>query len=197
MIHPILAHRLTNDVKLLHKVALVSQNCALILKRAPTAQSRPNCWDLPGGNSEWPANQDQIQQNLHQLDIQREILEETGVTVWAQLFTPANLVYFATFFEPDQSVYSINCGWLVNLDQVAITFEKLLKKNPQESGDSSILEHADQKTAAPSFPAITLSSEHTQYAWITLDQLVEYDFGGPARDYETAIIRFALKDQVK
>ncbi len=163
MPHPILKHQLTQDVKLLHKVALVAGEQALILKRSPTASSRPEKWDLPGGNSEWPADQKTIQINLHQQDLVREVQEETGIILQLNNFTIENLVYFATFFEPVEQLYSINCGWVVQLDQ----------------GSADI-------------PAVKLSSEHTDYAWINLSQLDHYDFGGLERDYETAIIRKAL-----
>jgi 8-oxo-dGTP pyrophosphatase MutT (NUDIX family) len=108
-------HRLTEKVKLLHKVALVYQDKVLVLKRAENSASRPGKWDLPGGNSEWPTAASEIQKNLHQQDIAREIKEETGIKINADAFLEDNLVFFATFFEPDQQVYSINCGWGVPL----------------------------------------------------------------------------------
>lgn len=164
MFHPILKHQLTQDVKLLHKIALVADDQVLILKRSPTASSRPEKWDLPGGNSEWPADQSTIQINLHQPDLVREVQEETGIILGEKDFLIENLVYFATFFEPDKQLYSINCGWVVQLNY----------------------DFKDQ-------PEIKLSLEHTDYSWISLSQLDYYDFGGLERDYETAIIRKALK----
>lgn len=163
MPHPILAHQLTQDVKLLHKVALVSKNKILILKRSLNAKSRPGKWDLPGGNSEWPAEQAVNQVNLHQDDLVREILEETGITLSTESFLINNLIYFATFYEANRQIYSINCGWVVKLDRY---LEEL--------------------------PSVLISNEHQDFTWITLSQLNEYDFGGPNRDYETAIIRKAL-----
>lgn len=161
MSHSIFKHQLTQDVKLLHKVAIVVDKKVLILKRSKTALSRPNLWDLPGGNSEWPVNQKINQINLHQQDLVREIAEETSISVPENYFQVDKLVYFATYFEPEKQVYSINCGWKVNLE-----FE-------------------DQ-------PAVEISCEHTDFVWITLLELSQYDFGGPNRDYETAIIRQAL-----
>jgi 8-oxo-dGTP diphosphatase len=45
-----------------------------------------------------------------------------------------------------------------------------------------------------SLPQITISNEHTEYVWITLSELENYDFGGPERDYETKIIREILSE---
>jgi 8-oxo-dGTP pyrophosphatase MutT (NUDIX family) len=163
MPHPILQHQLTQDVKLLHKVALISNNKVLILKRSLTAKSRPGKWDLPGGNSEWPVEQSINQINLHQQDLAREVIEETGITIATESFLIDNLAYFATFYEADRQIYSINCGWIINLDQ--------------NSGQ---------------LPSVLISDEHSEFVWISLSQLDEYDFGGPNRDYETAIIRKAL-----
>ncbi len=164
MSHPILAHQLTQDVKLLHKVALVSKDKVLILKRSEKAKSRPGKWDLPGGNSEWPTEQTVNQVNLHQDDLVREVLEETGIALSIESFLINNLIYYATFFEADRQIYSINCGWVVMLDK---HFEKT--------------------------PSVLISNEHQDFIWITLSQLNEFDFGGPSRDYETAIIRKALE----
>jgi len=163
MLHPILKHQLTKDVKLLHKVALVVGDQVLILKRSPTASSRPEKWDLPGGNSEWPINQQVVQKDLHQQDLVREVQEETGIALETKNFTTKNLTYFTTYFEPDKQLYSINCGWVVKLNSASVN-------------DLTIL----------------LSSEHTEYAWIDLSKLDYYNFGGSERDYETAIIRQAL-----
>lgn len=153
-------HQLTSHVKLLHKVAIVDQGKVLILKRSKEASSRPGKWDLPGGNSEWPHNLKKPVINLHQHDIVREIKEETNLVFENQDFETENLVYFATYFEPDKQLYSVNCGWAI----------KLKDKNQ----------------------VVKISKEHTDFAWISLDELKKYDFGGKQRDYETKIIRFAL-----
>ncbi len=155
-------HQLTETVKLLHKTAIVTAGQALILKRAADSKSRPGKWDLPGGNSEWPSNQNDFAKNLHQLDIAREIKEETGLVVKPEVFTVDNLVYFTTFYNPQQQIYSINCGWQVR----------------------DVLE-APQDT-------VQISAEHTQYEWIHLSQLDEFDFGPAERDFEKATIRRAL-----
>lgn len=160
-------HQLTSNVKLLHKVALVFEDRVLILKRAADAKSRPEKWDLPGGNSEWPTDTSSNLINPHQEDVAREISEETGLEVSKTEFSKENLVYFATYFEAEREIFSVNCGWVVYLDKFL--------------------------TNSDSASSVKISSEHTDYQWITLDELVQYDFGGPDRDYETAIIRLALK----
>jgi 8-oxo-dGTP pyrophosphatase MutT (NUDIX family) len=108
-------HQLTSHVKLLHKVAIVKKDQVLILKRSNNALSRPGKWDLPGGNSEWPQDLKRSVINLHQYDIVREIKEETNLLFENQDFETQNLIYFATYFEPDKQIYSVNCGWAVEL----------------------------------------------------------------------------------
>ncbi len=176
-------HQLTKHTKLLHKVSLVFSNKVLIVKRAVDTVSRPGKWDLPGGNSEWPQEDaagikiDQDLLNPHQKDIVREIKEETGLVVDPTLFVLDRLAFFATFFEQDKQVYSINCGWIVS-EQYWLSLN-----NEPKSDNESITKKA---------PKITLSSEHTDYSWITLSELDQYDFGGADRNYETALIKKAL-----
>jgi 8-oxo-dGTP pyrophosphatase MutT (NUDIX family) len=122
-------HQLTANVKLLHKAAIISQNKVLILKRSPSAFSRPGKWDLPGGNSEWPTKVSQPTINLHQQDIVREIQEEVNLQLDPQLFTEDNLVYFATYFEPDRQVYSVNCGWKASIKQALASTVKLSQEH--------------------------------------------------------------------
>lgn len=155
-------HQLTQNVKLLHKAAVVMDGKVLILKRSADSKSRPEKWDLPGGNSEWPAQTSDFAKNLHQADIAREIQEETGLLVDPQVFTVENLVYFATYFNPEKQLYSVNCGWQV-LDAVKTSLE-----------------------------SVKLSSEHTQFQWIHLSELNDYDFGPQDRDFEIETIRQAL-----
>lgn len=120
-------HQLTNNVKLLQKAAIIrSQNSdleVLLLKRSANAQSRSNCWDLPGGNSEWP-DQNQISSaNLHLGDIKREIFEETGLDVNKDILVLNNLIHFSTYFDSDRKMFTVICGWLIdyfNTDQNTI-----------------------------------------------------------------------------
>jgi len=155
-------HQLTANVKLLHKVAIRVGDEVLILKRSAKAKSRPGKWDLPGGNSEWPHDLADNMLNPHQRDVAREIEEETSLIVPADTFTKENLVYFATYYEAEKKIFSVNLGWQVT----ELTAEA--KEN------------------------VKISFEHQDSAWITLEQLSDYDFGGPERDYETKIIRQVL-----
>ncbi|MBD3250389.1 MAG: NUDIX domain-containing protein [Candidatus Pacebacteria bacterium] len=164
----ILPHRLTENVKLLHKVAVVVGQKALLLKRSTDDYSRPGKWDLPGGNSEWPQAACQAIKNLHQLDVAREIEEETGIKVDPDNFSWDKLVYFATYFNPETEVYSVNCGWWLQLFP------------DQFSGQSQEL------------PEIKICSEHTEHQWISLDQLDQFDFGPAERDFEKLTVRRAL-----
>ena len=110
-----LQHQLTDRVKFLHKVAITRAGGAarevLLLQRSPQALSRPGAWDLPGGNSEWPAAEQTSGVDLHQIDIAREIKEETALAVSANLFTLDHLVYFSSYYDAGQQIYTIICGW--------------------------------------------------------------------------------------
>jgi len=136
-------HRLTDQVKILHKVAIVSNNQVLLLKRHGAAHSRPSKWDLPGGNAEWPVESSQVLlEHLHRADATREVQEETGMILdEAQITDP---IFFDTFFETEKQVYTVVVGWLIKF--------------------------ANQ-------PQVILSSEHTEFAWVSLSELKEYDFG--------------------
>lgn len=110
-------HRLTDHVKILHKVAIIADNKVLLLKRHASAHSRPNQWDLPGGNAEWPEGvAADLLEHLHQADVVREIQEETGIVVDpARISAP---VFFDTFFQNQTQMYTVAVGWCVQLDQV-------------------------------------------------------------------------------
>lgn len=101
---------LTTQVKLLQKVAIWSGKTVLLLQRGDTEQSRPGCWDLPGGNSEWPEAGRQGF-GLHREDIAREVREETGLVFEASQFSFDALTYFETFFEQQAQRFSVICGW--------------------------------------------------------------------------------------
>lgn len=103
-------HQLTDNTKLLHKVAIVHQGEVLILKRASKSKSRPNKWDLAGGNSEWPSDNRQ-RHGVHKEDVAREIVEETGIEVLAESFDFSALTFFDTFFDAQKQVFTIICGW--------------------------------------------------------------------------------------
>ncbi|HNQ16915.1 MAG TPA: NUDIX domain-containing protein [Candidatus Woesebacteria bacterium] len=109
-------HRLTDQVKILHKVAIVSNNQVLLLKRHGAAHSRPGKWDLPGGNAEWPDNPAKpLLQKLHRTDVVREVNEETGITISESLIVSP--IFFDTFFETEKQMYTVVVGWLVKLDR--------------------------------------------------------------------------------
>lgn len=108
-------HQLTSNVKLLHKVVLLSDGHVLLLKRSNQAQSRPGKWDLPGGNSEWPTDKVNFVRSLHQQDVSREIKEETAISVESDSFDQTNLIYFDTTYEPQKEMFTVLCGWRHNL----------------------------------------------------------------------------------
>jgi 8-oxo-dGTP diphosphatase len=103
-------HTLTKEVKLLQKIALLREGAVLLLQRSGNEQSRPGCWDLPGGNSEWPLDTHKGF-GQHKKDLVREVREETGIELLPESFAQNDLVYFETFFQPDAQMFSIICGW--------------------------------------------------------------------------------------
>lgn len=109
------SHQLTPNVKLLHKVVIESNKQILVLKRSPQSLSRPNCWDLPGGNSEWPTKSAQSGFDYHLHDIVRELVEETSISLKPQLFTHDRLVYFRSYFDAQKQIYTLICGWKLEL----------------------------------------------------------------------------------
>ncbi|MFZ5438166.1 MAG: NUDIX domain-containing protein [Patescibacteria group bacterium] len=157
-----IAHQLTENVKFLHKVALVHQGKVLVLKRAANAKSRPGAWDLPGGNAEWPAELTTSKRNVHQEDIAREVIEETGFEVLPAVFSLENMVHFFSYFDERKQVYSIVCGWVVS---------NLTDLDPDK---------------------VLLSDEHTEYRWIELDELASLDFGEPVGRFVKTIIENSL-----
>ena len=152
-------HQLTPQVKLLHKIVLLHKNNFLILKRSSDSKSRPEKWDLPGGNSEWPEEVSNNIRDLHTLDVVREIWEETGLRFRPDVFNQENLTYFSTFFEADKGVYTVICGWVV--------------KDLTDSLAKSV----------------TISDEHSQFAWIGQGEIGKYDFGGERGEFVVEIIK--------
>lgn len=155
-------HQLTSNVKIMQKAVLLHRGKILIMQRTKDSKTRPLCWDLPGGNSEWPVNQNENQENMHQADISREIKEETGITVFPQHFTQDNLTLFRTFYEAKKETYSVIVGWKVELPN---DFDR------------------DQ---------VKLSHEHIAHKWISSEDLHEYDFGGEKGKFVKDIIRGAV-----
>jgi 8-oxo-dGTP pyrophosphatase MutT (NUDIX family) len=159
-----IAHQLTQNVKLLQKVALVQSGDVLVGRRAADPVRRPGCWDLPGGNSEWP-EEGRVGFGLHREDLVREILEETGVKVLSESIQHENMNFFETFFDAGKQVFSIIAGWRIEL--------------PEEFDRSGI----------------TLSSEHTESAWVSQDRLEMFDFGGEKGAFVKEIVSAALKNR--
>ncbi|GEM_PF-425028 len=155
------AHRLTEHTKLIQKAVLVSGEKALLLKRSADSKTRPECWDLPGGNAEWPEITDN-QAGLHAQELVREIEEETGIAVDAQVFARSTPILFDTYFEADKQVYAVITNWLVELPD--------------------------------SFPEdqLVLSDEHTEYAWTSLEELKNFDFGGERGNFIVESVETAL-----
>ncbi len=164
-------HQLTENVKLLHKAVVKVNNKVLILRRALDSQSRPGCWDLPGGNSQWPAPTQASASDLHCLDVAREIVEETGLTVPAEKFTFNNLVYLSSYFDSQKQIYTVIFGWLA----------------PYQADQD-----AQQNSA---FPEIKISEEHIEFAWIDEKELANYDFGGLKGGFVVDIIKATLAKQ--
>lgn len=149
---------LTKNCKLLQKAALFHTEKVLLLRRSNNEKSRPGCWDLPGGNSEWPEDATANLRNMHLGDIVREIQEETGLVFDRELFTLDKISLLFTFFEVEQQQYSIVLGWRLELD------------------------HHKQ-------PSIAISHEHTEYAWVSPQDLDKYDFGGERGNWLKKVVR--------
>lgn len=118
-------HQLTENVKLLHKIAIIAGGEVLLLKRAMDSTNRPGCWDLPGGNSEWPETTISGF-NLHAHDVVREIKEETHILADSTSINQTALIYFSTYFDANKQIYTVICGWKLTLDnqpQVILSHE--------------------------------------------------------------------------
>ncbi len=158
-------HQLTENVKILQKVAILRHNGEtpeiLLLQRSVNALSRPSSWDLPGGNSEWPSAEQLSATNLHLDDISREITEETGLDVIQSNFPLDQLVHFSTYFDSEKQIYTIICGWVLDFSSTSQT-------------------------------EIVISDEHQNYAWVSIDGLSNYDFGGEKGEFVLEIARAAF-----
>ena len=155
---------LTDQVKFLQKAAIIYNGKVLILKR-----SKKNAKYRPGkwdlpGGNVEWPETNQSQTNLHQMEIVRELQEEVGFSFEPGNFIDENLVHFTTYFEAEIPRYAIICGWRVKIDY---------EFDPSD---------------------LTLSDEHTEMAWVGLDELENYDFGEPVGTYVKTIIQKALKE---
>ena len=88
----------TDDMKFLQKAVVYhpKQDKFLALRRTSTAHSRPNCWDLPGGNVLFGEN------HLHSLT--KEIAEETSLKV-------KNILPIQVVTDYRKSTYSLFIGY--------------------------------------------------------------------------------------
>lgn len=154
-------HQLTANVKLLQKAVLIHQGEVLLLQRVADDQSRPNCWDTPGGNSEWPDFADQPLDNPHLADICREIAEESSLQIDPKTLTHEALVYHETYYEPAREIFTVLFGWRISLPD---SFDRA---------------------------RVQLSHEHQNFAWVTPEQAQTYDFGGPKGDFMKKILAAA------
>lgn len=129
-------HQLTENCKLLQKAALLrregNQIQVLILKRAADSISRPNCWDLPGGNSNWPVDLTDSAANLHYADLLREIEEETALIVPREVVDFKNLVYFSSYFDYQKQIFTLITGWMIDFSLCQATDIKISAEH-QES----------------------------------------------------------------
>ncbi len=94
-----------------------------MVRRDADSASRPLCWDLPGGNSEWPENLSEPISDLHKNDAIREVFEETKITLNLEDFSHKNLTYFETFFDPNKQIFTVLLGWKIPLTQAPPTIQ--------------------------------------------------------------------------
>lgn len=71
---------MVNKVQILQKLAMISNDKVLVLKRAPDNRSRPNTWDFTGGN----VDDEDVKlsgEGILFTALKREAKEETGVNL--------------------------------------------------------------------------------------------------------------------
>ena len=166
-------HQLTENVKLLQKVVLWQGEKFLILQKSADAQSRPNYWDLPGGNVEWPKSTVDVHDS-HLVDLVREVKEETGLIIDGidsndrqGNIGRQNLksCFVGSYFESKRQIYTIIIGWQYRLPE------------------------------SIELPNVELSSEHQNYAWIKSTDFDQYDFGFAGE--EGGFIREMVRNSVE
>jgi 8-oxo-dGTP diphosphatase len=90
----------TDDIKFLQKAVIVhpeDKNLFLALKRSLDSFSRPDDWDLPGGNV--------LYGELHEDSLMREVKEETNLNI--KNIKPAQVV---TNYDKEKKIYYIFVG---------------------------------------------------------------------------------------
>lgn len=132
-------YQLTENTKLLQKAALLrfepqrQQWQVLLLQRSNDAESRPKCWDLPGGNSNWPRQLLESAADLHYQDLVREIEEETSLVYPAEQVSFENLVYFSTFFDVKKQIYTMITGWQLDYEAALTQTVQLSSEHQQQA----------------------------------------------------------------
>jgi 8-oxo-dGTP pyrophosphatase MutT (NUDIX family) len=152
-------HQLSPNVKLLQKVVVRWRGKFLMLQRDAASFSRPNQWDFPGGNSEWPDDVTEPTANLHQRDASREVFEEAGIRLDPAGFTFDRLIYLETFYDPRVQIFTTLLGWQIDL--------------PDDFDPESV----------------RLSEEHVAYRWLPLTEALALDFGGERGVFMVRILR--------
>lgn len=140
-------NQLTDQVKLLQKAVIIVDGEFLILKRSSNSHTRANKWDLPGGNSEWPSNFTKT--------IQSNIVDPHLADLLREVLEETGI-------KLELSQLSCQPVYL----STYFEFDKQLY---------SII--TGWRVILPAKPAIKISSEHTQFDWITKEQFDQYDFG--------------------
>lgn len=141
---------LLQNVKLIQKALIIDQNGKfLALRRSADSFSRPEKWDLPGGNLDKADILDSYnlsgkgnQNDILIKSIAREIAEETGIEIdLKQIKTLLN----ASGYNPDKEIFTIALVYVCNLNL--------------------------------SEPKIQLSNEHSEYQWLLKSDFLKLDVG--------------------
>lgn len=183
-------HQLTENVKLLQKVVVWQGEKFLILQRSADSATRPKCWDLPGGNVEWPASSVDIQDS-HLADLAREVKEETGLII--DIIESNDLQNLKNYpprhHELDSG--SQNADRDAGIDQDKRDIDMNHVRNSYRLSSCYVGSYFESKkqiytiiigwqyrlSASTELPKIELSDEHQNFAWIKPTDFDQYDFG--------------------
>ncbi|NTU46010.1 NUDIX domain-containing protein [Candidatus Roizmanbacteria bacterium] len=111
IVDPDKAHYLfTNNIKFLQKVLIFhpTDQTFLALKRSSEDISRPNCWDLPGGNVAFG--------ELNTDALEREVKEETNLS-----FSGLEPVIVTTSFDKNEERYYLFIGYKARASSTLVT----------------------------------------------------------------------------